>query len=141
MRIVKLVLALSLVGATASACAAAADDARRHLEAIAANNVESLMPDYSEGATMYWIGGPLDGTYTGPKGLRELWTKFAQAQGPLELAVAEIQENTNPKGATVTVNARFRGKSQTKIRYVLVYREGKIVAETWQIDPNMPFQN
>lgn len=73
--------------------------------------------------------------------LRDLWTRLAKAQGVLELAIAQVEENTNPIGATVTSNARFRGNAQTKVRHVLVYRGAKIVAEVWQIDPAMAFAN
>lgn len=133
--------AFALAAAAMASVAAPADDARLHLEAIAAGDVEALMPGYAEGATIYWNGGPLDGVYSGPQQLRELWTKFAKAQGHLELAVAQLQENANPKGVTVSANARFRGASQTKVRHVLVWRDGKIVSEIWQIDPSMAFPN
>jgi hypothetical protein len=123
-----------------AASASPADEARRHLSAIAGNDIETLMSGYAEGATMQWVGGPLDGVYTGVAQLRDLWTRFAKAQGALELAVAEVHENANPKGATVTASARYRGASQTKVRHVIVYRDGKIVSEIWQIDPAMQFQ-
>ena len=51
--------------------------------------------------------------------------------------VTIVQENANPKGATVTANVEFQGKAAIKIRYVLTYRDGKIVNEVWQIDPNL----
>jgi hypothetical protein len=51
--------------------------------------------------------------------------------------VSGVQESANPKGATVTANVIFSGKSDIKVRYVLTYRDGKIVTETWQIDPNL----
>jgi len=31
----------------------------------------------------------------------------------------------------------FEGKAPIKVRYVLTFRDGKIVAETWQIDPKL----
>lgn len=135
----KCLAAITLVLATAVS-AAPADDAQRHLGAIAGNDIEALMSGYAEAATMQWVGGALDGTYNGHEQLRALWTRFAKAQGTLELAVAKIEENANPKGATVSANARYRGNSQTKVRHVIVYRDGKIVSEIWQIDPSMQFQ-
>lgn len=133
--------ALVLAAGAGAAHASAADDTERHIRAIAAHDMDTLISDYAEGATMVWIGGPLDGTYRGEAQLRELWAKFAKAQGPLEVAVAQVQENANPKGATVSANARYRGAAQTKVRQVVVFRDGKIVSEVWQIDPAMPFQN
>jgi ketosteroid isomerase-like protein len=132
--------ALALSACAGTAFAGAADDAERHIRAIASHDIDALMASYAEGATMLWVGGPLDGTYNGPAQLRELWAKFAKAQGPLEVAIAQVQENGNPRGATVVANARYRGASQTKVRQVVVFREGKIVSEVWQIDPAMPFQ-
>ena len=41
------------------------------------------------------------------------------------------------KGATVTANVQFEGKQPIKVRYVLIYRDAKIVNETWQIDPKL----
>lgn len=115
----------------------AADAAKLHFKAIAAGDVEQLMRGYSEEANLQWIGGPLDGVYAGGEKLRALWGKFAQSQGPLGHAVNNIQENANPKGTTVTANVEFQGKSTIKVRYVLTYRDSKIVNEIWQIDPNM----
>jgi ketosteroid isomerase-like protein len=132
--------ALALAAAACSASAGSADDAERHIRAIAAHDIDALMASYADGATMLWVGGPLDGTYSGQDQLRELWAKFAKAQGPLEVAIAQVQENGNPKGATVIASARYRGASQTKVRQVVVFRDGKIVSEVWQIDPAMSFQ-
>ncbi|HEX7436585.1 MAG TPA: nuclear transport factor 2 family protein [Caldimonas sp.] len=141
MNFIRTFAALALAAAAPAACAGAADDAQRHLRAIAANNVEALAHDYAEGAVMQWVGGPLNGVYVGSAQLRDLWTRFAKAQGVLELAIAQVEENANPNGATVTSNARFRGNAQTKVRHVLVYRDAKIIAEVWQIDPAMAFAN
>jgi ketosteroid isomerase-like protein len=144
MRLHTLLQSLAGLGMAVAACTAfagASDDAERHIRAIAAHDIDTLMAGYADGATMLWVGGPLDGTYNGPAQLRELWAKFAKAQGPLEVAIAQVQENGNPKGATVVANARYRGANQTKVRQVVVFRDGKILSEVWQIDPAMPFQN
>ncbi|MDS4021667.1 MAG: nuclear transport factor 2 family protein, partial [Candidatus Competibacter sp.] len=61
----------------------------------------------------------------------------AKAQGELTVKVSNVQESANPKGATVIANVVFGGKNDIKVRYVLVYRDGKIVGEVWQIDPNL----
>jgi hypothetical protein len=37
----------------------------------------------------------------------------------------------------VTANVTFQGKQPIKVRYVLTYRDNKIVSETWQIDPKL----
>jgi glucan biosynthesis protein len=66
-----------------------------------------------------------------------VWTKFTGSQGPLKLSVDRLEESANPKGATVSANVVFEGKTPIKVRYVLTFREGRIVSETWQIDPKL----
>ena len=48
-----------------------------------------------------------------------------------------LEESANPKGSTVSANVQFEGKAPIKVRYVLTFREGKVVSETWQIDPKL----
>ena len=81
------------------------------------------------------IGGPLDGSYAGPDKLKDVWGKFTKAQGEQKATVAAIAEAANPKGATVTANVAFAGKNTVKVRYVMVYRDGKLADEIWQVDP------
>ena len=37
----------------------------------------------------------------------------------------------------MSANVQFEGKAPIKVRYVLTFREGKIVSETWQVDPKL----
>jgi hypothetical protein len=113
------------------------DEARLHFKAIAGGDVDQIMRDYGQEATLQWVGGPLDGVYVGNDNLRGVWSKFAKSQGKFEHSVNNLQENTNPKGATVTANVEFSGKNTIKVRYVLTYRDSKLVSEVWQIDPNL----
>ena len=53
------------------------------------------------------------------------------------MPVKGLEESANPKGSTVTANVLFVGKAPIKVRYVLVYRDNMIVAETRQIDPKL----
>lgn len=129
--------AAALLSASTLASAAPADDANAHFKAIAAGNVDQLMLGYGDNATLQWVGGPLDGAYAGNDKIRETWSKFAKANAPLEVSVAKLEESANPKGTTVTANVEFKGKTAIKVRYVLVYREGKLVNEVWQIDPKL----
>ena len=96
-----------------------------------------LARGYADNAQLNWIGGPLDGTYTGAASIGGVWEKFTKAQGPLKVTVDKLDESGNPKGATVTANVQFEGKQPIKVRYVLTYRDGKLVNETWQIDPKL----
>ncbi|MEW6765038.1 MAG: nuclear transport factor 2 family protein [Pseudomonadota bacterium] len=120
-----------------AAWAGPSDDARQHFEAIGAGNVEQLAAAYAEDARLYWIGGPLDGIYAGREAIGTVWKKFTESQGVLKVTMDELEEAANPKGATVTANVLFEGKQKIKVRYVLIYREGRLVAETWQIAPDL----
>lgn len=64
-----------------------------------------------------------------------MWSKFFTAQGPQKASIAVLSEAANPKGATVIADVAFAGKSTVKVRYVLVYRDGKLVDEIWQVNP------
>ena len=133
------IISLSLfLAATGTALAGpAADQANAHFQAIGAGDVASISSTYAEGAQLNWIGGPLDGAYTGAGAIRGVWEKFTKSAGPLKVSVDKLDESVNPKGATVTANVQFEGKQPIKVRYVLTYREGKLVSETWQIDPKL----
>ncbi len=128
---------LLLLALATPALAGPAEDAQKHFQAIAAGDLPALASSYAEGARLEWVGGPLDGSYAGPAAIQAVWEKFTKAQGPLTVAVEKVEESANPKGTTVSANVQFSGKAAIKVRYVLTYREGKIAAETWQIDPKL----
>jgi len=132
-------LAISLALATTGSALAgpAADEARLHFQAIGSGDTVLLARGYADNAQLHWIGGPLDGTYTGIDAIRGVWEKFTKAQGPLKVTVDKLEEAANPKGAMVTANVQFEGKQPIKVRYALTYRDGKLVSETWQIDPKL----
>jgi hypothetical protein len=135
----KLGLGLLLLAAAGGAFAGASDDAQARFKAIAAGDVEQIMAGYGDGATLQWVGGPLNGSYTGADKLKEVWTKFAKNNTPAEVTVSRVEESANPSGATVTANVLFKSKSDIKVRYALVYRDGKLVNEVWQIDPKLMY--
>lgn len=111
--------------------------ALQHFQSIAAGDLAALSGSYTDNAQLNWVGGALDGTYAGPEHISGVWEKFTKAQGPLKVTVGNVEESLNPKGATVTANVQFEGKQPIKVRYVLTYRDGKIVSETWQVDPKL----
>jgi len=131
------VTASTLMLAAGAAGAAPMDDAQTHFQAVASGDVAVLMRAYADNARFEWVGGPLDGSYTSSDSIRGVWEKFTKSQGALKLTVGQIEEFANPKGATVTANLLFVGKAPIKVRYVLTFREGKIVSEIWQIDPKL----
>ena len=137
MSIRTLLATATLFAAAGSALAAPADDARTHFQAIASGDLQIVMRAYADQAQLNWVGGPLDGTYATNDAIRVTWGKFTKAAGPLKLTIGAVEESANPKGATVSANVVFEGKAPIKVRYVLTFRDGKIVNETWQIDPKL----
>lgn len=120
-----------------TALAGPADDAKTHFQAIGSGDMQVLMRGYADNAQFNWVGGPLDGTYASPAAIQGVWEKFTKSQGPLKVSIDKLEESANPKGSTVSANVQFEGKAPIKVRYVLTFREGKIVSETWQIDPKL----
>jgi ketosteroid isomerase-like protein len=139
MRTVSLYLGAAALVLSTSAFADAAADAQHHFKAIASGSIDNIMVAYSDNAYFEWVGGPLNGSYVGTKPIREVWAKFAKANAPLEVKVTKLEESGNTAGATVTANVEFKGKKPIKVRYVLLYRDGKLADEVWQIDPKLDF--
>jgi hypothetical protein len=129
--------AAALLFAATGAMAAPSDDAETHFRAIGNGDLGVVMRAYADTAQLNWVGGPLDGTYASADAIRGTWEKFTKSQGPLKVSISKLEESANPKGATISANVLFEGKAPIKVRYVLTIREGKIVNETWQIDPKM----
>ena len=128
---------VAIMSAASAVSAGAVDDAREHFNAIAAGDVTQIMLAYGDQPSLQWVGGPLNGVYNDADKIREVWTKYARNNTPAMLSVTSLEENGNPAGATVTANVIFKAQNEIKVRYVLVYRKGKLVSEVWQIDPQM----
>lgn len=133
-RIIALALFASIPGA---AFAGVVDEAQNHFKAIAAGQVDEIMQGYAPDARFDWVGGPLNGTYVGTDRIKAVWAKFAKANAPLQVSASKVEQSANPAGETVTANVEFKGKSTIKVRYVLTYRDAKLVNEIWQIDPKL----
>ena len=58
----------------------------------------ALTAGYADGATLEWVGGPLDGSYRGRAAIGSVWSRFAQAQRPLQSRVGDIVESAKPRG-------------------------------------------
>lgn len=113
------------------------DGAKVHFAAIDGGDTAVVMHSYGENAQLTWVGGPLDGVHAGADAIRATWEKFGKAVGPARVTVLTLEESANPKGTTIVAKVQFDGKAQVKVRYVLTYRDGKLVNETWQIDPKL----
>lgn len=136
----KHLLALLCCFALATAATAGPLDEKKaeaHLQAVAAGDVEALMRDYAEDAYMDWVGGPLDGRYRGKAAIREVWKKFAALNDgqPRPAKFGKLVQQANPKGATLEGAAEYGGKTMIKVWHVLVYRDGDLTTEVWQIAP------
>jgi len=106
-----------------------------HWEAIARNDVGMATISYSPNATLEWVGGPLQGKYTGPAAIAEVWTKFFIAQGPSEVDVSNVQERPEAGKQTVTARVIFKGRRTVPVDYTLMFEGDQIVAETWRVRP------
>lgn len=139
------ILGAALLAAACSAPALAASGpatlARVHFRAIAEGDVPAIMMQYASNPVLEWVGGPLDGTYTGQSAIQKVWKEFSGAVAERSAEVRDLRTSANPAGATVTANVLFTGQKNIKVRYVLTYRHGRIVDEIWQIDPKLDFQN
>ena len=129
--------AAAILFAATGAIAAPTDDAKAHFQAIGSGDLAIVMRGYADNAQFNWVGGPLDGTYTSSDAIRGAWEKLMKSQGTMKVSVDKLEESANPKGSTISANVQFEGKGPIKVRYVLTFREGKIVSETWQIDPKL----
>lgn len=128
-------LACSTCISTSAFAGPALDAAQAHFAAIGTGDRAAIVRDYADDARLTWIGGPLDGTYDGPAAIGAVWDKFGAAAGQARVSVTDVMESANPKGSTVVAAVHFNGKIDVKVRYVLTYRNGKLVNEVWQIDP------
>lgn len=137
MRLPILAAGLALLAASGSAALAGPteDLARSRIDAIAGGDLAAITSAYAPAATLHWVGGPLDGSYSQPSKIKEVWSKFLAAQGGQKATIAATTEAANPKGGTVTADVTFAGKNTVKVRYVLLYRDGKLVDEIWQVNP------
>lgn len=126
-----------LIPATAPAGPLDEAKGRAHLKAVAAGDLEALMRDYADDAYMDWIGGPLDGRYRGKDAIREVWHKFiALNKGqPRPARFDKLEAHANPKGATIVSSAEYGGATPVKVWHALVYRDGELGTEIWQIAP------
>lgn len=111
--------------------------AQAHLNAVASGNLDALMADYPDDAYMDWVGGPLDGRYHGKAAIREVWQKFIAANDgqPRPAKFGKFESYANPKGASIEASAEYGGAKPIKAWHALVYREGSLTTEIWQIAP------
>lgn len=114
-----------------------APDAQMHFKAVASADLSAIMSQYKPDATLYWMGGPLDGAYKGTDQIKGVWSKFVKAMGATSATVKDVKVAGAGMGMTVTADVTFHGKTSVPVRYVLVYAGKKIVDEVWQVEGKM----
>lgn len=111
--------------------------AQTHLQAIATSDIHAVMQAYADDAYMDWVGGPLDGRYQGKAAIRLVWQKFFAANHgqPRSANVTPLKAHSNPKGTTLELVADYAGVTPVRVWHALVYRDGQLSTEIWQIAP------
>lgn len=108
--------------------------AEAYFNAISGGNPETIASFYADNAEFHWIGGPLAGVYTGKAQIKSVWERFTKAAGDINHKVLELSESQKGKLSTVTARVNFIGPAEVPVRFTMVYENGKIVNEIWEVD-------
>jgi hypothetical protein len=131
-----LVAALSLISLQSQA--GPLDEAlfRKHLAAIAGGQLDAVQATYAADARLDWVGGNLEGRYSGAEAIGKLWRTFHERRHPVQITVDSIESHANDKGATVIASVIYKSTdATTKVRQIITLRDGRIHTEIWQIAP------
>jgi len=109
---------------------------RKHLAAIAGGQLDAVQATYAADARLDWVGGNLEGRYSGAEAIGKLWRTFHERRHPVQITVDSIESHANDKGATVIASVIYKSTdATTKVRQIITLREGRIHTEIWQIAP------
>jgi len=109
---------------------------RKHLAAIAGGQLDAVQAAYAPDALVDWVGGNLEGRYSGNEAIGKLWRTFHERRKPLQITVDTIESHANDKGATVIASVIYKSTDAvTKVRQIITLRDGRIHTEIWQIAP------
>ncbi len=125
-----------LLGISPASAGADAIRAEAYFNAISGGNADTISSFYADDAEFHWVGGPLAGVYKGRDKIKGVWEKFSKAAGDLDHEVLQLSESANGKTSTVTARVKFKGQGEVPVKFVMVYKEGKIASEVWQVDRN-----
>jgi len=134
MKIMTFTLAATGLLLAGPAAAGPLEQAEDHFQAIAAGEIDRIMHGYDPDARFLWVGGPFDGVYQGTTAIRGVWNRYYRSTGPRLASVGRLLESTNARGSTVTATVTFYGEQPVRVRYVLTYRDDRLVNEVWQLD-------
>lgn len=117
-----------------------------HWNYISRENMVSLMSQYASNATLYWIGGALNGTYTGSSSIQAVWNKFFAAWSELWFySLSQPTVSVNGNISTVTATIQFvatpvsspQQVDYLNVSYMLKYAESSgawhIYNEIWKV--------
>ena len=108
--------------------------AEAYFNAISWGNADTITSFYADDAEFHWVGGPLAGVYKGKDKIRGVWDRFTKAAGDINHEVMQLSESANGKTSTVTASVTFRGEGEVPVKFIMVYKDGKIASEVWQVD-------
>ncbi len=127
-------------------------NAYAHWNNIAIENTDLIMQEYSPGAQLMWLGGPLNGTYEGTSQINATWTRFtnlyeyvvwyaeeppsvsvsgttATASAQLQFIVFPFSTATNPTPHALLLNVN------DTLTYQFSSGSWMLVHETWKVSP------
>ena len=122
-----------------------------HWDNIAIENLATTISYYTENSKLYWIGGPLDGTYSGTNSIEDTWTKFFKAQEVVWFKTNQTKITIDSPSATINSQVSWLVSSNTtdytkytmiKTDYTIVYDFSStpvIIDETWKITYAAPY--
>ncbi|HLI46641.1 MAG TPA: nuclear transport factor 2 family protein [Geobacterales bacterium] len=136
---------------------AALNNAYSHWNAISIENISLVMQQYANNSVLYWIGGALNGTYTGYTSIEGVWNKFFSIWSAVWFYSAYTPLVTI-NGNAVTVNSTIqfvvqRATNQSQffyinVGYTIVYKvtfnahtgqyQLSIMSETFKVDKTGP---
>jgi hypothetical protein len=125
---------LLLVGANSASAGTDAVRAEAFFNAISGGNADTVASFYADKAEFHWVGGPLAGIYKGKGQIKGVWEKFGQAAGKLDYKTLDLSESQNGPISTVTARVKFIGPKEVPVKFVLMFKDGKIVNQIWQVD-------
>ena len=126
--------ALFLLGIQTVAAGTDRVRAEAYFNAISGGNAETIASFYADNAEFHWVGGPLAGVYKGKTEIKGVWERFSKAAGDINYKVLELSESQKGKRSTVTARVNFIGPKEVPVRFIMVYENGKIVNEVWEVD-------
>jgi hypothetical protein len=129
-----LAASLLLVGANTASAGTDAVRAEAFFNAISGGNAETVTSFYADKAEFHWVGGPLAGIYKGKGQIKAVWERFGQAAGKLDYKTLAVSESQNGPISTVTARVKFIGPKEVPVKFVLMFKDGKIVNQIWQVD-------